>query len=70
MIIMGCCSISTFTLGLRGLPVLGKYHYIFYLKWYNVMILLISVLYTLLFRSSLLGGSVLHKLTRNVKRVK
>ncbi len=44
-------------LGMRGIPVMEKYRYLLYFKRYNIIILLISVFHTLLFRSSPLGGS-------------
>ncbi len=44
-------------LGMRGIPVMEKYRYLLYFKWYDIIILLISVFHALLFRSSPLGGS-------------
>ncbi len=46
-----CC------IGMRGIPVMEKYRYLLYFKRYDIIILLISVFHTLLFRSSPLGGS-------------
>ncbi len=37
---------------MRGIPVLEKYRYLLYFKWYDIIILLISVFHTLLFGSS------------------
>ncbi len=44
-------------LGMRGIPVMEKDRYLLYFKRYDIIILLISVFHTLLFRSSTLGGS-------------
>ncbi len=37
---------------MRGIPVLEKYRYLLYFKRYDIIILLISVFHTLLFRSA------------------
>ncbi len=43
--------------GMRGILILEKCQYLLCLKWYNIIILLISLFHTLLFRCSPVGGS-------------
>ncbi len=44
--------VCMYVLGMRGIPVLEKYQYLLYFKRYDIIILLISVFHTLLFRSA------------------
>ncbi len=46
-----------YPLGMRGIPVLEKYLYILYFKWYDIIILLNSVFHTLQLRNTPVGGS-------------